>query len=128
MQPARELAQLGQRVIELVGGGPQQRRLRLGQPLLQHPKLDGERDQPLLRTVVQVALEPPALGHAGLQDPDPRRGQLRARLGALQRQRDEFGEPGQPVLGVLAQRRADATSSSPHVPPPTTIGAATAER
>ena len=72
MEPARELAQLGQRVSELVGGGPQQRRLRSRtEPLLQHAKLDGERDQPLLRTVVQVALEPPALGHAGLQDPDP---------------------------------------------------------
>ena len=37
---------------------------------------DGERDQPLLRAVVQVALEPPPLGVADLDDPRARRGQL----------------------------------------------------
>ena len=74
MQPAGELAQLGERVLELQRGAAQQldRRVRVAQLLLQHPQLDGDRDQPLLRAVVQVALEPPALGDARLEDADAR--------------------------------------------------------
>ena len=40
--------------------------LAVPEPLLQHAQLHGERDQPLLRAVVEVALQAPALGHAGL--------------------------------------------------------------
>ena len=35
----------------------------------EHPQLQRERDEPLLRAVVQVALEPAALGVAGRDDP-----------------------------------------------------------
>ena len=74
MQAARELAQLGERLVELLGRGAQHRhrRVAIAEPLLQHAQLHGERDQPLLRAVVEVALEPAALGHAGLEDPDAR--------------------------------------------------------
>ena len=70
MQAAGQLAQLGQRVLELERGAAQQRQRRVGlaEALLEHPQLHGERDEPLLRAVVQVALQPPALGHARLED------------------------------------------------------------
>ena len=78
---------------------------------------------------MEVALEPAALGHAGLEDAHARRVELRARLGALERERDELREAGEPVLGVGAERAATAaTSTSPQVRPPATTGAATAER
>ena len=106
MQAAGELAQLGERVLELQRGAAQQldRDVRVAQLLLQHPQLDGDRDQPLLRAVVQVALEPPALGDAGLEDADRERVELGARLRALQRQRDELREARQALLGVGAER------------------------
>ena len=47
--------------------GQQAARLRLGlQPGGQEPELESERDEPLLRAVVQIALEAAALGVAGL--------------------------------------------------------------
>ena len=66
MQAARQLAQLGERLLELVGGAAQQRdrRVRVAEALLEHAQLHRERDEPLLRAVVEVALQAPALGHA----------------------------------------------------------------
>ena len=43
---------------------------------LEHPQLERERHELLLRAVVQVALDPPARGVAGLHDPQPRHAQL----------------------------------------------------
>ena len=69
---ARELAQLPERLGELVAGGRDQRlgRRRVAADVgLDQPELQGEGDQPLLGAVVQVALEPPPLGVAGRDDP-----------------------------------------------------------
>jgi hypothetical protein len=62
------------------------------------PQADRQRDQPLLRTVVEVALEPPALPVARRDDAGPRRRELLARLGVREGHRDELGERGDPVL------------------------------
>ena len=76
MQPACEIAQLLERPLQLGRGLDEQlacllRGVRqLGQ---RDPKLDGERDQPLLGAVVQVALEPPASLVGGTDDPCARR-------------------------------------------------------
>ena len=43
---------------------------------LREPQCERERDEPLLRAVVQVALEPPALGVGGLDEPRARPLQL----------------------------------------------------
>ena len=89
MDAARELAQLLQRVRELVARGGHEL-LGLGgiaaDVRADHPQLQRERDEPLLRAVVQVALEPAALGVAGRDD-------------ALAR-RLHLGEPG---LGLREQ-------------------------
>ena len=72
MDAAGELAQLVQRCGELVA--------RLGRELLALGRVAADRalgstqlqrdgDEALLRAVVEVALEPPALGVAGLDDP-----------------------------------------------------------
>ncbi len=59
-----------------------------------------QRHQPLLRAVVEVALDPaPRLVGAG-DDAGPRRHQLRLRLGVGDRRRHQLGEVGQPLFGV----------------------------
>ena len=70
-----------------------------------------ERHEPLLRAVVEVALEPPTLGVGGLDEPRPGRAQLlearaQLRLQALVLER-EPGGGDDPVdeLGMVAQRR-----------------------
>ena len=84
-------------------------------------QLDHQRDQPLLRAVVQVAAEPPALGVAGLDQPRAGRAQRlqpRAQLDleprVLERERGGRGRVAQ-QLRRLAQRgvvdeRADAAA------------------
>ena len=98
---ARELAQLLERVGELVARGRREL-LRLGGVApdvgAEHPQLERERDEPLLGAVVQVALEPAALGVAGRDD-------------ALAR-RLHLGEPGlrlrQEALVLEGHRRRGA--------------------
>ena len=51
---------------------------RLGDLVLGDPQRQRERDEPLLGAVVQVALQPPALGQAGLDDPGARAAQAPA--------------------------------------------------
>ena len=71
MDAARELAQLPDRVLRLLarlGEQPRgargiRRELRLGEP-----ERDGDGDHPLLGAVVQVALDPPALGVGRFED------------------------------------------------------------
>ena len=71
MDAARELAQLLERERQLLrrarehlGGAS-----RIGlDSRLRHPQRQGERDEPLLRAVVEVPLEAPALGRLGLDD------------------------------------------------------------
>ena len=81
---ARELAELGG------GVGRSSTRLveqlaRLGgvvvDPRARHAQLERELDQPLLGAVMEVALEPSPCLVGGLDDPRPRRAQLR--LGSL---------------------------------------------
>ena len=71
MDPAGELAELLQAECELVARPRQQFRRAgrvVGEPRLGQAKPESERDQPLLCAVVQVPLEPSALGVAGLDD------------------------------------------------------------
>ena len=79
MNAKGELAQLVNRDGEL-GGRSCDKRLgccRVGpDSRAKQAKLHSERDEPLLRTVVQVAFEPAALLIAGADDPRPRRAQL----------------------------------------------------
>ncbi len=107
MDPLRQLAQLGERLGQILGGerdqllGLARRRRDLG---LDEPQPDRDRDEPLLGAVVQVALDAAALGVAGLDDAQPRGGELVARLRARDGQRDQLGERLQAVLRPRRQR------------------------
>ena len=114
---ARELAQLGERERELLLGAVEQLVGPVGvlvQLALGEPQRQRERDEPLLGAVVQVALQPPALLRAGLDDPGARGAQLLdagAQLGlqALVLHREAGGGRDRAQqLGVLAaaSRRA----------------------
>jgi len=67
MEAARELAQLGERQGELLARGRDEvlARLVAGDAVLQEPELERDPDETLLGAVVEVALQPPALGVAG---------------------------------------------------------------
>src|SRR5262249_36098985 len=73
--------------------------LRLGQA-----QPDGESDETLLRTVVEVPLDPAALRVAGLDDAQARRGELVASVCARHRQPDELGGRLQAALGLRWKR------------------------
>ena len=60
----------------------------------------------MLRAVVQVALETPALRLRGLDEPLAGGAELLARLGVGERLGDQLGEAGQPLLGALGERPA----------------------
>ena len=87
MDAARELAQLVERLGELVAGGVDEqlgRRRVLADVPLEEAQLHGEGDEALLGAVVEVALEALALGVAGRDEALARRPQLlepRLRLG-----------------------------------------------
>ena len=68
---ARELPQLGERVRQLVADGADERRggRVVADPVAQQPQLQRHPDEPLLRAVVQVALQPAALGVARGDEP-----------------------------------------------------------
>ena len=95
------------------------------------PQHQRERHEPLLRAVVQVALQPPALGVARRDDAGARGGELRARLRVGQRLRGQLGEVRDPLLGAgagTARARRWRRSPRPTAAPSRKIGAATAER
>lgn len=75
MNPAGELAQ---RLVELAPGFLEDvPRARLRSELrLQRPQVKRQRDQPLLRAVVQIALEPAPLGLSDFHDAGARTPQL----------------------------------------------------
>jgi hypothetical protein len=84
VDPAGELAQLLERTRELLlrGGDHLARPVGgLADLVLGDPKGEAERDEALLGAVVQVALQPPPLLHAGLHD--PRAGAAQGGLEAL---------------------------------------------
>src|SRR3954447_9803120 len=75
MDAARELAQLLQRALQLAARCVEEprRRGRVAVELaLREAELERQRDQPLLRAVVEIALEPAALAHRHLDQPGPR--------------------------------------------------------
>ena len=89
MEAAREVAQLRQRLARLpIGGVDQLHRPvgALGQLPARQRERHRERDQPLLRAVVQVALEPSPLLVRRPDEPRPRLEQLLARVGAGDRE------------------------------------------
>ena len=107
MDAAGQLAQLVEALGELL--------LRCGQELARggrvllehragHAQVQRDRDEALLRAVVEVALQPPALGVARLDDAGARGGQLLVGVRVGQRLRDELGEVAQPLLVVVGQR------------------------
>ena len=114
MDPARELAQLLQRLGELVAGRPDEllRQRRVGaDAALDHPQLKGDGDEPLLRAVVEVALQPPPLRVAGGDDALARGAQLREPVLGLglqprvvERDRGRGGD-GLDELGIVVERR-----------------------
>ena len=79
---------------------------------LDQPQLQRERDEPLLRAVVQVALEPPALGVAGRDDAlarglqlgEPRLATPRCEVLVLERDRGR-GADRLEQLRVVVERR-----------------------
>ena len=74
MDPAGEVAQLAQRVLGAEPRLGEQLAGALwivGQLLLRHAEAHPERDQPRLRAVVQVALDPAQLGVLGVRPPRP---------------------------------------------------------
>ena len=119
--PARQLAQLVERGLQLGARLVEQRR-RLRRPLHLHPRqleLQRQRHQPRLRAVVQVALEPPPLGVAGLDQPRPRgaqlldpRPQLRLQPLVLERQRRRRAG-GAHELRLVVERRVVGDRGDP---------------
>ena len=107
---------------DLVDGGVERgdEHLRLARErALQAPQHDAERDEPLLRAVVQVALDPPPLLIAGLGDPRARgldlgqlQPQLDAQAGELDRHRGGVEHAAQQV-----RRASGACSSTPRSRP-----------
>ena len=129
MQPAGELAQLLEAGAELVRGVVEQLGVSgSAHPGARHPQHQRERDEPLLRAVVQVALEPPALLVAGLDEPRARGDQVRARLRARHRQRHQLAELPEPVLGFRRERVLAGDRDRAPQRAATTIGAAALER
>ena len=122
VQPRRahaggERAQVRDRRRHLVHRGVERRLedLRLpGQRTLQPPEHDPERDEPLLRPVVQIALDPAALRVPRLGDPRARGLHLR-RAGAAARPATGRARPRRPPrrarrAGDPVQRRCRATA------------------
>ena len=84
MDSAGELAQLGDRLLDLVLRARKHVRARPRRPGCREPERERERDEPLLGAVVEVALDSPPLGVGRGDDPGARRahlGELRAHLG-----------------------------------------------
>ena len=114
MDPARELAQLADRLVEVLRRAVEQLpgRLRIVvHARARQPQAQRERDEPLLRAVVQVALDLAPRRVGALDDPRARgaqlgdgRAQLRRQPLVLQRQRGRAAD-GVHELGLLGQRR-----------------------
>jgi hypothetical protein len=122
VNPAGELPQLRERPVELLRRALEQRPRRGGVAVeLRERQAERERecDEPLLSSVVQVALELTARGVAGLDDTRAPGEQLLPRVGARESQADELGEVAQawktsrgsaPEATRVATRRSAACS------------------
>ena len=98
MQAADELTQLGQRQYSLIvslGNGPPGGFRHPGETLAREAQVHGQRDQPLLGAIVQVALNPAALGIGRGDDVGAAAGQrfhpLRQLIGAARAQKPPRG-------------------------------------
>ncbi len=77
MDAPRQLAQLGERLLELLEGGVEElRAFGIGRFGAGEAQLQGERHQLLLGAVVEIALQAPALGVGDLDDAGARIAQL----------------------------------------------------
>ena len=129
MDALRELAQLRQRLArarpEPSGASASVRDLR-NFPL-RDAEAERQRDEPLLRAVVEVALDPAALGVAGLDEAQARRGELVPGVRARDGEGDELREAcsRRSVSGGSVSPPRSATTSAPQVRPATLIGTPT---
>ena len=115
MDAARELAQLLERLRQLLARAHEQLvgRIRIARQLrLRQPQRQRERDQPLLRAVVEVALEPPPRVVARRDDARPRRAQLLFLLLA-QRDVETAGDDADDLAVVVEERRAAPGDDAP---------------
>jgi hypothetical protein len=79
-------------------------------------QLERERDYPLLRPVVQIALDP-AASLVGRRDyACPRGGELVAALGVRDRRGDQLGELAYSCLRLLGERRRSGRRGGDHAP------------
>jgi hypothetical protein len=114
VQAARELAQLFERLLEVLPDALEHRLTRervVVQRLLGQPQVEGKGDEALLRTVMQVPLEAPSLGDACVDEPGARvphfvepGAQLRKETLVLEREPSRARD-GVEQRRVLAQRR-----------------------
>ncbi len=119
VEAACELTQLLERELELLRRRVDQLARRpwiVVEPRVRKPQLQRQRDESLLGAVVEVALEPAALRVALAHDPRARLDELRACLGALERQCDELGEVVEPALGIGAERLLGRRGDEHHPP------------
>ena len=128
VQPARELAQLRVRLLELLGRGGEQPLGRLVGLHARDLQQVRDREQPLLRAVVEVAPDAAALGVGRLDHPRARLLE-RARLVApLELRGRAGGEDPQRGDVLLARPPSDAASSTAMWPRCTSVGGAQADR
>ena len=106
MDAAGELAQLVERELQLGAAGLERghRGRRGGRG--RDPERERERDEPLLRAVVQVALDPAARLVGRLDDAHARRLELDPGVDVGDRLPDELGERAEARLGVAREGRA----------------------
>ncbi len=102
MDAARKVAKLAKAVVEMfprpVEDAPRRGPVMV-QTLVQDRELERGRHKPLLRAVVQIALDAPPCLVGRRDEPRPRRGQFLARFGVFDRLCNELGEGGNAVLG-----------------------------
>ena len=123
MDAAREVAQLGERELGVLARLPDEveRVLALGEPVLGEPDRQGDGHEPLLRAVVQVALEPPALRVGRGDDPRLRggepldaRGQHRVRARAEHEARERGVDARERLERLHRERRREDAHEQRH--------------
>ena len=129
--PVRELAQFGRRLFRVGERLLHQRRpvfcSRRQRPLRELER-DHRVDEALLRAVVQIADDPPALVVGGSGDARARRSELGLALRVRNGRRDQIGELRPAGARCRATARSWAcTAMTPHRLPSTVIGLATVE-
>src|SRR4051812_40646968 len=121
MDSARRLSQLLQEIVEAFRDTRQ-----LGLQLdtlrwdgrLHAVQLERERDQPLLRSVVEIALDSPARLIGGGDDPGAGGSELGPALGVGDRSADELRELADPRLRVEGERGIAPGRGGYHTPQP----------